>query len=72
MADFDSASKRFSGIGMGAWDAPLLPIPDGTLGAGDRLHLLDLYSGLVAAPAGGRVRIWDDWSRPYFLGRYGQ
>ena len=61
MADFDTAAKRFSGMGLLAWDPPLLPIPDGTVGQVDWYHLLDLYSGLaVAVTAGGRGRIWDD------------
>jgi hypothetical protein len=33
-------------MGLSGYDAPLLPIPDGTLSQGDRFHLLDLYSGI--------------------------
>jgi len=33
--------------GDGAID---VPDPDGAIGAGDRLHLLDLYAGIAASP----------------------
>jgi hypothetical protein len=52
VADFDSAAKRYSGIQLGEVPMTWLPIPDGTIGAGDRLHHLSLYSGIAAgAPA---------------------
>lgn len=63
MADFDSAAKRFSGMGLAAWDPPLLPIPDGTLDAGDRAHLLDLYGGL-SAPVAATDAAWKPCWRP--------
>lgn len=44
MANFDTRQKRFSGMGLAAADPPLLPAPDAALLAGDRKHLLDLYS----------------------------
>lgn len=48
MADFDSKQKRFSGMGMGCDEAPLLPDTDGSFAQGDRQHFLDLYSGILA------------------------
>lgn len=51
MADFDTAAKRFSGMGMEANEAPLLPIPSGAFDQADRQHLLDLYSGILASGA---------------------
>ena len=45
MADFDTPAKRFSGMGLLAWDPPLLPIVDGVIAQGDWYHLLDLYVG---------------------------
>ena len=53
MANFDSVTKRFSGMGMGLDEAPLLPKPDGTIAQGDRQHFLDGYSGIA-------------WSNPSF------
>ena len=57
MADFDSAAKRFSGMGLGLSEAPLLPIPDGTIATADMQHFLDAYSGIafggVVTPTGG-------------------
>lgn len=52
MADLDTAAKRFSGLTWSSGDI-VLPIPDGADGAGDRLHLLDLYSGIAAGGGGG-------------------
>lgn len=45
-AAVDSAGKRYSVINMAG---STLPIPDGTIAAADRQHLLGLYSGLAAA-----------------------
>ena len=46
----DTAGKRFSVLGLAGIQT--LPIPDGTVAAVDRLHLLMLYSGIAAdAPA---------------------
>ena len=42
----DTASKRFSVLGLSGIQT--LPIPDGTVAAADRLHLLMLYSGIAA------------------------
>lgn len=49
MADFDTAAKRYSGMGMAVDEAPLLPIPSGTFDQGDRQHFLDMYSGILAS-----------------------
>lgn len=46
----DTAAKRFSMMNMGAHHRILI-IPDGTISAPDRAHLLGLYSGIaLAAP----------------------
>ena len=46
----DSAGKRFSMLAFGRGPrAHPLPIPDGSFDAGDRSHLLGLYSGIAAA-----------------------
>lgn len=42
----DTASKRYSMMRLGQ-AVGLLPIPDGTLAAADRAHLLGLYSGIA-------------------------
>jgi len=60
MADFDTAAKRVSGMGLCASDPPLLPIPDGTLDVSDRMHFLDLYSGIAAGGGGGAA---DDYTQ---------
>ena len=60
----DTAAKRFSMMTFGDGDHTL-PRPDGTIAEGDRLHLLNLYSGIdvsggtaaAAATDQGRVRI---------------
>jgi len=44
----DSQPRRFSMLNFAQLGA-LLPAPDGTLGAPDRIHLLGFYSGLQAA-----------------------
>lgn len=50
MADLDSASKRISSVGL--WGTILaLPLPDGTLGQGDRQHVAVSYSGILAGAA---------------------
>jgi len=42
----DTAMKRFSMMHMfGGFCA--LPVPDGTIGTGDRLTILNLYSGIL-------------------------
>lgn len=48
MAGFDTQAKRFSGMGLEAAEAPLLPKPDSSFGQSDRQHFLDLYSGIAA------------------------
>lgn len=59
MADFDTVSKRFSGMQLGEVPDTILPNPDGTLTQGDRQHLLSLYSGIAAAnPGGGTAKPW--------------
>ena len=48
MANWDTASKRYSGMGLGDFGPCLMPIPDGAFTAPDRQQLLDLYSGIAA------------------------
>ena len=71
MANFDTQQKRFSGMGLGLDEAPLLPKPDATIALGDRQHFLDAYSGIafgapVAPPAGGAASAWNQlpWQHP--------
>lgn len=45
----DTPAKRASLIGYGLPFRLALPIPDGTIGQGDRQHLVGLYSGILAA-----------------------
>lgn len=49
----DSKPKRFSMLQFSEPDiVAVLPDPDGTMAAGDRAHLLGLYSGIaLGAPA---------------------
>lgn len=47
MADLDSASKRISSVGL-LGTVLALPLPDGTLGQGDRQHIGFSYSGILA------------------------
>ena len=44
----DSKAKRFSMLNF-AKGYVLLPDPDGTLGASDRMHRLGCYAGIVAS-----------------------
>lgn len=45
----DTVSKRGSAISIGSPWRSRLPIPDGTIGQGDRQHAAFLYSGILAA-----------------------
>lgn len=57
MANFDTKQKRFSGMGFGADEAPLLPDTDGSFAQGDKQHFLDLYSGILfSAPSGASYK----------------
>lgn len=58
MADLDTASKRISSVGL--WGVALaLPLPDGTLGQGDRQHIAASYSGILAGAAAAMEFILD-------------
>lgn len=48
----DTVSKRYSMLHLGE-GTHILPHPDGTLQARDRLNLLNLYSGITDAEGGG-------------------
>jgi hypothetical protein len=51
----DTASRRFSMMNFGTVPTSPLFIPDGTVDAGDRYHLLNLYHGItLASPTVGR------------------
>jgi len=52
MADFDTANKRYSGIGLGLDWMRVRPVPDGSIDTPDRLHFLPLYSGVAASVPG--------------------
>jgi len=54
MANMDTVSKRFSIMNISCPWRVLLPKPDGTVDAGDRIHFLHYYSGIgAAAPTTG-------------------
>lgn len=55
MANLDTRSKRASSVQiLTPWvQAP--PLPDGTLGQGDRQHIAWTYSGILAAGAATRL-----------------
>lgn len=57
----DTKAKRFSMLNFGSVSTDLLPDPDAAMGQGDRQHLLDLYSGVLAgAPVGAQgVHVYD-------------
>ena len=65
MADLDSRSKRNSGINVALMWARPTPLPDSTVGAGDRQHLVGYYSGIAAqtpATGGGTQNTpWWEW-----------
>ena len=52
----DTAAKRFSMMNFSD-GVQVPPLPDGTIGQGDKQHLLDCYSGIdfsgAAPPAAG-------------------
>ncbi len=48
----DTVSKRYSMLHLGE-GIHILPHPDGTLHARDRLNLITLYSGIADAEGGG-------------------
>jgi len=43
----DTASKRYSIVGLGIPWRGLMPEPDGTIGTADRAHFLTLYAGIA-------------------------
>ena len=47
MADLDTASKRISSVGLFG-RILALPLPDNTIGQGDRQHIAWTYSGIAA------------------------
>jgi hypothetical protein len=65
VADLDTRSKRASSVGMllGFFAAP--PLPDGTLGQGDRQHVGWSYSGILASVTAALEFIGDINSRVY-------
>ena len=48
----DTKTKRLSMINFGTLTTDTLPEPDASIDEGDRLHLLDLFSGNADAPVG--------------------
>lgn len=44
----DTQDKRSSAMHLGSPWRGMLPIPDGTLGQGDRQHIMFLYQGILA------------------------
>ena len=52
----DSAAKRYSMLAMSARPMTVLFIPDGTVAASDRAHMLHLYGGItLSGGATGRI-----------------
>ena len=51
----DTASKRFSLIGLGSHVPQVLPIPDGAIEIQDRAELLRLYQGIALSDV---IEIW--------------
>lgn len=49
----DTKTKRLSMINFGTVSTDTLPEPDASIDEGDRLHLLDLFSGDADAPVVG-------------------
>ena len=49
MANLDTRSKRASSVGFWKPYALALPLPDGSIGQGDRQHSAWDYSGILAA-----------------------
>lgn len=49
MANLDTPSKRISSVGLLVASTLALPLPDGTLSAGDRQHQAHSYSGILAS-----------------------
>lgn len=48
MANLDTPSKRISSLGWGLHPIQAAPLPDGTIGDGDRQHIAVSYSGISA------------------------
>lgn len=49
----DNEAKRLSVIALAGRGLRTLPIPDGSIGQGDRSHLVRLFSGIAATPVPG-------------------
>jgi hypothetical protein len=65
MANLDTAAKRNSSLDyeeIWQWGAPL---PDGTIGQGDRQHSIWSYSGIAFGAPGGPLP--DDLATKYLL-----
>jgi hypothetical protein len=52
----DTAAKRFSMMNLGTPYITVFPEPDGTFDAGNRLHLLNLYGGVLAGVTTGDIQ----------------
>lgn len=61
----DTPQKRFSLLGLGSPVPRLLPIPQGSFGAGDRALLIFLYSGIDLGAAVAAAETYSGgWGRP--------
>lgn len=69
----DTASRRYSMIGFGAPGVELVtPVPDGSITAPDRAHLLGLYPGIsIVVVVSDRVLRAVDGSGPRYSGADG-
>lgn len=47
----DTETKRRSVLGLGLPPFVILPVPDGTISAADRIHIAGYYAGIAIAAA---------------------
>lgn len=59
MANLDTRSKRASSVGLLLPFLAVPPLPDGTLGAGDRQHIAFSYSGILAGATAALAFVLD-------------
>lgn len=51
----DDQNKRRSVLGLGLAPFIVLPVPDGTISAADRIHIAGYYAGIAIAAAATAV-----------------
>lgn len=60
----DTTEKLLSLLNFNTPFLFILPEADGSIDAGDRLHLLNLYSGIAAQVVGAVPWFWSGWREP--------